>query len=293
MTSQQVKYFLMLAKHLNFTKTAELLHVTQPVISRQLSALEKEIGFPLIVRSKHHVELSPAGELFYAYFSQAQESYGAIWEQAARKMESDREHISVALLDLFDNRKLLSAIGAFPNAVFRVERYLSPCKAEDLRSGRYDVGITWKTLVEGCSDLSYYELESSRDYLLISTTHPKGSLLTLSPKDIKSISLVSDDGKSPANFSAERLRQCELSDCAISLRPNLSSVLAEVESGLTATIIQSFSLSFLRFPHRAIPLDSWHSVGIVWRNTPRRQTLEEFVSLCTRPEKQASTNCLM
>ncbi len=290
MTSQQVKYFLMLAKHLNFTKTAEELHVTQPVISRQISALENEIGFPLFLRDRHHVALSPAGELFFAYFSQAAETYRAVWERAYRKTESDREHISVALLDLFDNRNLLTAIGDYSDAVFRVERYLSPCTAGDIRSGKYDVGITLKNLVNGCADLAYHELERSRDYLLLSNSHPMAGGINLQPSDVDKLSLVSDDGRIPANFSGERLEQCGLAHCKITLLPNLSSVLAEVESGLTATIIQSFSLRFLRFPHRALPLNSYHSVGLVWRKTPHRPVLEKFVSLCLQPEKQVSTN---
>lgn len=39
-----LKYFLMVAREENITKAANLLHVTQPTLSRQLMQLEDELG---------------------------------------------------------------------------------------------------------------------------------------------------------------------------------------------------------------------------------------------------------
>ncbi len=39
-----LRYFLTVANEENITRAAELLHITQPTLSRQLSALEKEEG---------------------------------------------------------------------------------------------------------------------------------------------------------------------------------------------------------------------------------------------------------
>ena len=42
-----LKYFLMVAREENITKAAQLLHVTQPTLSRQLMQLEEELGVQL------------------------------------------------------------------------------------------------------------------------------------------------------------------------------------------------------------------------------------------------------
>lgn len=56
-----LNYFLMVAKEQNITKAAELLHITQPTLSRQLAQLEDELGVQLFERSGHKLLLTDAG----------------------------------------------------------------------------------------------------------------------------------------------------------------------------------------------------------------------------------------
>jgi LysR family transcriptional regulator, hypochlorite-specific transcription factor HypT len=55
-----------LAETLNFSRAAELRHVTQPAFSRRVRALEQWLGTPLFKRSRRGVALTPAGEHFRA-----------------------------------------------------------------------------------------------------------------------------------------------------------------------------------------------------------------------------------
>lgn len=58
-----LNYFLMVAREENITKAANILHVTQPTLSRQLIQLEKELGVQLFIRSSHNVSLTEEGML--------------------------------------------------------------------------------------------------------------------------------------------------------------------------------------------------------------------------------------
>ena len=58
-----LKYFLLVAREENITKAANLLHLTQPTLSRQLMQLEEELGVQLFRRSKHHIILTEEGML--------------------------------------------------------------------------------------------------------------------------------------------------------------------------------------------------------------------------------------
>lgn len=57
--------YLALAETLNFSRAAELRHVTQPAFSRRIRALEAWVGADLFVRTTHGVSLTPAGEHFH------------------------------------------------------------------------------------------------------------------------------------------------------------------------------------------------------------------------------------
>lgn len=56
-----LRYFLVVAREENITKAANLLHLTQPTLSRQLMQLEDELGVKLFQRSKHSIILTEDG----------------------------------------------------------------------------------------------------------------------------------------------------------------------------------------------------------------------------------------
>lgn len=58
-----LRYFLTVAKEQNFTKAAEQLNITQPTLSRQLAALEDEIGKALFIRGSRSIALTETGQL--------------------------------------------------------------------------------------------------------------------------------------------------------------------------------------------------------------------------------------
>ncbi|MRH41642.1 LysR family transcriptional regulator [Aquibacillus halophilus] len=63
----QLKTFYAVATHLNFTKAAEELSLSQPAVSRQIDALEKYYELPLFYRTKKKVELTDAGRHLLKY----------------------------------------------------------------------------------------------------------------------------------------------------------------------------------------------------------------------------------
>lgn len=58
-----LKYFLAVAREENITKAAELLHITQPTLSKQLMDLEDEIGKKLFIRGNRKITLTQEGLL--------------------------------------------------------------------------------------------------------------------------------------------------------------------------------------------------------------------------------------
>ena len=58
-----LKYFLTVAREENFTRAAEILHITQPALSKQLKILEEELGKKLFTRKSSGIKLTAEGIL--------------------------------------------------------------------------------------------------------------------------------------------------------------------------------------------------------------------------------------
>jgi DNA-binding transcriptional LysR family regulator len=64
MNLRQLQYFVTVVDEGNFTRAAQRLYVAQPSLSKQLAALEAELGGPLIERLTRGIRLTPSGKAF-------------------------------------------------------------------------------------------------------------------------------------------------------------------------------------------------------------------------------------
>jgi DNA-binding transcriptional LysR family regulator len=64
MELRQIRSFLSIAETLHFGRTAQLIHLSQPALSLQIRALEKEVGVRLLERNRRKTTLTPAGRAF-------------------------------------------------------------------------------------------------------------------------------------------------------------------------------------------------------------------------------------
>lgn len=96
MTLTQIRYFVKTAEKCNFTQAATELYITQQVLSRQIQALEKEIGFPLFAReNRRRVELTEAGRLMFETWKPLLEQTEAALAQA--KNLSQKQTIRIGM----------------------------------------------------------------------------------------------------------------------------------------------------------------------------------------------------
>ncbi|WP_148300399.1 LysR family transcriptional regulator [Holophaga foetida] len=78
MDIRHLRCFMTAAEHMNFTKAARQLFLTQSAVSYQISSLEKEVGVKLFERDPHLVRFTPAGERFHEGLQGLLKGYGEL-----------------------------------------------------------------------------------------------------------------------------------------------------------------------------------------------------------------------
>jgi LysR family transcriptional regulator, hca operon transcriptional activator len=118
---RHLRYFIAVAEELNFTRAAARLHTAQPSLSQQIRQLEGYVGTPLLRRDKHHVELTPAGQVMLA--------------EAREILEKSRTAVRNAL-EAANKSTNQIAIGVNPSAEVKIIPTLLPIFEERFRDIR-------------------------------------------------------------------------------------------------------------------------------------------------------------
>ena len=79
---RQLQCFRAVAEERNFRRAAERLHMSQPPLSRQIQALEAQLGLALFERSSHHVDLTPAGTRLLRHGQSVLDAYDRLLSNA-------------------------------------------------------------------------------------------------------------------------------------------------------------------------------------------------------------------
>lgn len=89
-----LREFDLLARHLNFSRTAQELNLTQPTLSRHIVQLEEELGVQLFRRDRQSVSLTEAGALFLKEAGAVLARYDA----ACRRLQEYRDGMAGSLI---------------------------------------------------------------------------------------------------------------------------------------------------------------------------------------------------
>lgn len=97
MDIRHLEYFSEVAKHLNFTKAASTLHISQPSLSKTIKSMEVELGVPLFYRSFRKLELTDAGKALLQNTKQVLHAYNHLRSELNDVMELKKGEIRIGI----------------------------------------------------------------------------------------------------------------------------------------------------------------------------------------------------
>ena len=136
---RELRSFLVLAEQLHFGRSAYLLHISQPALSKQIKGLEEKIGGPLLLRSRRDVRLTTAGTLLYSEARRIVRDLDSLFDAAQSAVRGEAGRLATV------HSLVPPALRKFREAHPRVEIQIgdisTPRQIEALLAGEVDVGF--------------------------------------------------------------------------------------------------------------------------------------------------------
>ncbi|MBP2631540.1 MAG: transcriptional regulator, LysR family [Firmicutes bacterium] len=146
MEFRQLEYFCMISKLENFTRTAELLHVSQPSVTKAIKTLETELKVKLIDRSQKHIMLTPEGQAFLVHAEKIVYAVEDAIHHMSKFQKNEQGELKLGIPpmiegylfpDIFTKFKKL-----YPNIQLRIMEYVSSIEVQTkIEEGELDLGI--------------------------------------------------------------------------------------------------------------------------------------------------------
>jgi DNA-binding transcriptional LysR family regulator len=198
-TTQQ-QCFLEAAERLNFTAAADKLYISQPALSRNISALEEELEVLLFTRRNNVLSLTPGGKIIYQWMKKSRAELDIAVQEARRANAAPLGELRLGFVDTerpsgHDVRTIAAFRSQHPEIEFSITHYPSQEIIRHLTEHSMDLAVMISSAVYGDPRLQYVEGTHSRRCMGVPITHPLASRQEVSLREFADdlfISVVPD-----------------------------------------------------------------------------------------------------
>ena len=123
-TLRQMRVFTTVARHLNYTRAANELHLSQPAVSMQVKQLEDSVGLPLFEHAGKKIQLTEAGKEMYQYVRTIFQTFEEMVEVIDAMKGLDTGHLNIAVastVNYFAPRLMAEFSRSYPGIDLRLD----------------------------------------------------------------------------------------------------------------------------------------------------------------------------
>lgn len=291
MELRRLEYFLDLSRTGNYSETAERMYTTQGNVSKQIAALEKELGVLLVDRSKRKIRLTEAGEVLLPYAEQLIQTEAKM-RDVLHRLQSEKEAIlRIGALPSFAQYGMAELLTVFQSEHPAIQIDINECEKtsllQRLQEESYEVIYT-RLLDETWQKSSQYEkIVVGRDHFaaVLPLQHPlcrkkteAGSKIDL--KELKNEKFILLDEKTELFKSVYQLCiNAGFSPQVVHKSVRIDTILGMAAAGMGVSILMEKSIpKELRSRVRILPLECTveSELAFVRRNGPMGEALRKF-----------------
>ena len=186
MDLKQLHYFKSVVDHMNYSKAAEKLHISQPSLSNAIKKLEIEIGSPLLERNTRKLQLTEAGEVLYEKATIILKKIEIMKIEMNEVIEQGTSEITIGVMESIKNwlpKVIADYKKKYPNMVIHLVDILGSERViNSLTSYQTHLVITNQLMPE--EHLAVKCLYQERLVAVLPLNHPLASKEKLSVEDI-------------------------------------------------------------------------------------------------------------
>lgn len=193
MELRTLRYFLAAAQEGNITRAADILHVTQPTLSRQMMDLEKELGTTLMLRGKNGLTLTDDGVFFKQRAEEIVELANRLGQAFVERNADVSGGISIGAAEAIGSRFFAKLIKQFsekyPLVQFNLYNDMADYIQNRMDKGLIDVGLLLEPI--DTSKYDFIRLSPKETWgVLMRDDHPLADRETIMPDDIADYPLI-------------------------------------------------------------------------------------------------------
>ena len=174
MELRQIRSFLSIAETLHFGRTAELVHLSQPALSLQIRALEREMGVRLFERNRRKTTLTAAGVAFREAAAAAVLQLDQAIRRAALAANGKLGLLSIGFISTAGSELMPNLIRLFrelnPDVQFTLRNILTADQIRMLEAGSLDIGFL-RLPIGGHSQLEVVMVHRESFVLVVPSRH--------------------------------------------------------------------------------------------------------------------------
>ncbi|WP_439295104.1 LysR family transcriptional regulator [Lonepinella sp. BR2882] len=200
MKIQLLKEYIMLAETLNFTKTAQALNLTQPVLSRHIQKLEEFFGDDLFIRDTHSVKLTTTGILVFSEAKKILRQFENSISTVHNFTGKAKQKLSIAYLGEAFSHLLVKTIDEFREKNHSVNIDYRDAELDEIISlihaNEYDVGLILRpSIIDKFEDFRTLPLQTDQLCAIVNKEHPLANKRTVSLREIAEYPIIREDPK--------------------------------------------------------------------------------------------------
>jgi DNA-binding transcriptional LysR family regulator len=213
MEMHQVRYFLGVARTLNFTRAAEECNVSQPSLTRAIRQLEEELGGDLLLRERPHAQLTDLGRRMEPLLRQCYESALGARSLASSIKSGEIGSLRIALSGTIDTTLLMPHIVELRKQFARLEikllRGTAAQIAEVMKAGDAELAVA-SSLDNAWDRLDAWSLFTENFVLVANDRHQFTSGVPTQLSDLRNETLLIGTYCENCGALADLLRRANL-----------------------------------------------------------------------------------